>query len=159
MNLANGPRSILTRLPGPMSFNIWMTPCSLHLLFSPSIILVWMGRYTPSSVTADDMPFVPLMLFQGTGSVDVPMKRYPGNSGAVVSKNLLFFCIVLIISGRKTSKPCRSKWSHAVACPLDFVWRRYQFTVKKFHYWDICSTLSAWQAHSLKRKYIYKRIK
>ena len=68
----------------------------------------------PSSVTALDTPLVPLTLFHGTGLIEVPIKRYPEKSGAVVSTNLLFFFAVLRISGRNTSKPCRLKWSHAV---------------------------------------------
>ena len=33
-----------------------------------------------------DTPLVPLMLFQGAGLIEVPIKRYPGKSGALISK-------------------------------------------------------------------------
>ena len=68
-----------------------------------------------------DIPLVPLTLFHGMGSIEDPIKRYPGNSGDLVSKNLPFFVVVLMISGKKTSKPCRFKFLQAVAYALGFV--------------------------------------
>ena len=75
----------------------------------------------PSNVTALDTPFVPLMLFHGAGSIVVSMKRYPGKSGAVLCTNFPFSLTVLLVSGRKTLKPCLFKFVLAVTCPLGFV--------------------------------------
>ncbi len=68
-----------------------------------------------------DIPLVPLTLFHRTGSSDVPIKRYPGKRGVLISKNLPLFFVVLIMSGKKTLKPCRLKFSRAVAYALGFV--------------------------------------
>ena len=92
------------------------------------------GRYLPSSVTAFDMPLVPLILLHGIVLIEVLRKRYPGNSGVMISTNFPFFFEVFLISGRKTSKPWRFKCSFAVKWAFGFVWRRYQFKRKPFYY-------------------------
>ena len=71
-------------------------------------------------------PWIRLLIntLPGTGSIVVPMKRYPGNNGALVCKNLLLVLVVLLISGEKTSKPCRTSvhmlWhAHLVSSEAD----------------------------------------
>ena len=39
------------------------------------------------------MPLVPLTLFHGIGSIDVPINRYPGKRGDLISKNLPFLTV------------------------------------------------------------------
>ena len=80
-----------------------------------------MGLKMPSSVTAFDMPLVPLTLFHGIGLIEVPIKIYPGKRGVLISKNLPFFFVVVVISGKKTLKPCHLKFSQAVIYAFGFV--------------------------------------
>ena len=53
---------------------------------------------------------VPLTVFQGMESLDVPINRYPGNRGVLISKNLPFFFAVLVTNGKKISKLAASSF-------------------------------------------------